>query len=327
MKRRHLVAAMAGALLAPRTGRAQQGRWPVVGFLSISSPEAVRPSLLPAFQRGLAEAGYVEGRNVAIRYVWAEGSYERLPTLAGELVQQKVDVIVAAGGTIAALTSRAATSDIPIVGLAGDDPVRLGLATSIGRPGGNFTGVVQLVVASVGKRAELLHELVPDMKVVAFLDNRLRTNAPQQVSEMQEASRALGLDLVVIDASDDEGLRSALPVARAKAGGLVLAGDPFFFARRTLITSLVQQHALPTIYFFKEFVLSGGLISYGSNLASAFRQIGVYAGRILAGAKASELPLVQQTDKLELVINLKAARALGLTVPTSILIQAEDVFD
>jgi putative tryptophan/tyrosine transport system substrate-binding protein len=327
MRRRHLLTAVAGALLAPRTGQTQEGRRPVVGFLSISSAEAVAPSLLPAFHRGLAEVGYAEGRDVAIQYVWAEGSYERLTALAGELVRRKVDVIVAAGGTIAALVSRAATSDIPIVGLAGDDPVRLGLSTSIARPSANFTGVVQLVVASVGKRLEVLHDLIPDMRVVAFLDNPRRTNATQQVAEMRAASRALGLDMVVVEASDDEGLGSALPAARAQASGLVVAGDPFFFARKTLITTLAERHALPTIYFFKEFVQAGGSTSFGSNLADAFRQIGVYVGRILGGAKLFELPMVQQTDKLELAVNLKAAKALGLTVPALILVQADEIID
>jgi len=327
MRRRHLLTAIAGALLAPRTSHTQEGRRPVVGFLSISSAGAVGSSLLPAFHRGLAEAGYTEGRNVTIHYVWAEGSYERLTALAGELVRRKVNVIVAAGGTIAALVSRAATSDIPIVGLAGDDPVRLGLSTSIARPSANFTGVVQLVVASVGKRLEVLHDLIPDMKVVAFLDNPRRTNAAQQVAEMRAASQALGLDIIVVEASDDEGLRSVLPAARAQAGGLVVAGDPFFFARKTLITTLAERHALPTIYFFKEFVQAGGLISFGSNLTDAFRQIGVYVGRILGGATPFDLPMVQQTDKLELAVNLKAAKALGLTVPALILAQADEIID
>lgn len=327
MRRRHLLAAAAGALLAPRTGRAQQARRPVVGFLSISSAAAVGPSLLPAFHRGLGEAGYGEGRNVEIRYVWADGSYDRLAALAGELARQRVDVIVAAGGTIAALASKAATSEIPIVGLAGDDPVRLGLVRSINRPGDNFTGVVQLVVASVGKRVELLRELVPDMSVVAFLDNPRRSNASNQVREMREAARALGLEVALIEASDDDALRSALSAARAGAGGLVIAGDPFFFARHALIVALAAQHALPTVYFFKEFVSAGGLISYGSNLADAFHRIGVYTGAILAGARPAELPMAQQTDKLELAVNLGTARTLRLSVPVSILIQADTVIE
>lgn len=326
MRRRDLLALIGGAPALPRALAAQSRGLPVIGFLALSDA-TVRPVLLPAFHRGLGEVGFVEGRNVSLYHVSAEGSYERLPGLATELVRRRVDVIVAAGGTVAALTARAATREIPIVGLAGDDPVRLGLAASIGRPGGNFTGVVQLVVASVGKRLEVMHELIPDAKVIAFLNNPSRPNAALQTREIQVAARALGLGLAVVEAADDETLGTAMATARARAGGLVIAGDPYFLARQGLIVALAAQHGLPTMYFFKDFVLSGGLISYGSSLANAFHQVGVYVGRILGGAKPAELPMAQQSDKLELVINLTVAKALGLAVPDSILVQADEVIE
>lgn len=327
MRRRDLLAFGSAASLLPRVALAQPGRRLTVGYLGLASEATQRPLLLPAFHKGLGEAGFAEGRNVAMRYLWADGLYDRLAPLAAELVREKVDVIAAAGGTITALVARAATRDIPIVGLAGDDPVRLGLAASIGRPGGNFTGVVQLVVASGGKRLELLRELVPDAKVFAFLNNPGRPNAVVQTREMEAAARTLGVTLVIVEADDDADLRTAIATAREKAGGLVIAGDPYYLARQTLITALAQEYALPTMYFFKDFVLSGGLVSYGSDLANAFRQVGFYTGRILGGAKAAELPMLQQSDKLELVINVKVARSIGLKVPDSILVQADEVIE
>ncbi|MFE1598952.1 ABC transporter substrate-binding protein [Methylobacterium sp. ID0610] len=206
-------------------------------------------------------------------------------------------------------------------------PPALGLSGSISRPDGNFTGVVQLVVALVGKRLELMHDVVPQARVIAFLNNPRRPNVSVQTHEMQAAARALGLDLLLVEASDDDGIEAALRSARAAAGALVIAGDPYFLARQQLITSAVARHGLPTTYFFKDFVLIGGLISYGSSLSGAFHQVGIYVGRILSGAKVSDLPMVQQSDKLELVVNLATARSLGLSVPASILAQADAVVE
>jgi putative tryptophan/tyrosine transport system substrate-binding protein len=326
MRRRDLLAIVPGGLALSRTAFAQRSGVPVIGFLALSE-ETVRPVLLPAFHKGLGEAGFVEGRNVAVDYAFADGLYDRLPALAGEFVRRKVDVIVPAGGTVAALVTRAATREIPIVGLAGDDPVRIGLADSINRPGGNFTGVVQLVVDAGGKRLELMRELLPDSRVIGFLNNPSRPYAAIRNEEMRVAAKALGLDVTVLDADDDDALRQAMADARAKAGALVIAGDPYFLARQRLIAALAEQHALPTMYFFRDFVVSGGLISYGSNLANAFYQVGVYVGRILRGAKPADLPMVQQSDKLELVLNLRAARSIGLTVPNTILLQADEIIE
>ena len=284
----------------------------MIGFLAAASSRTLSPVLLPAFRRGLEELGFIEGRNVVVEYVWADGLYDRLPPLAAELVRRRVDVIVAAGGSIAALVAKAATTSIPIIALAGDDPVRLGLAASINRPGGNVTGVVQLVVASEGKRLELLRELVPDAKVVAFLNNPSRPNSQRQTQEMQAAAQALGVGLLVLQADDDDDLALALAAARAEAAAVVVGADAYFFARHERIVALAERHALPAMYFFREFVVAGGLVSYGSSLADAYRQIGVYSGKVLKGADPAELPMSQQSEKLELVINARTAKALGL---------------
>jgi putative ABC transport system substrate-binding protein len=293
----------------------------------VASLSTVAPVLLPAFLRGLGEAGYSDGQNVRIEYLWADGIYEKLPGLAAEFAQRRVDVIVAAGGTITSQTAQAATATIPIIMLAGDDPVRLGVVRSLNKPGGNVTGVFQLVVASGGKRLELLRELVPNAHVVAFLSNPALKNALRQVQEMQAAADALGLKLIVIEADQDADLSAAMAAARAHAGALIVGADPYFLARKERIVSLARDHALPTMYFFREFVMAGGLISYGSNLADAFHRIGIYAGKVLKGTSPGDLPIIQQTDKLELVLNLKTANALGLQVPTPFLASADEVIE
>jgi putative ABC transport system substrate-binding protein len=287
----------------------------------------MRPVLLPAFRRGLEQEGYVEGRDVAIEYSWAEGSYDRLPVLADEAARRRVDVIVAAGGTVAALVAKRATSTVPVIILAGDDPVRLGLVASINRPGGNVTGVAQLVAASEGKRLELLRELVPAAERIAMLANPRRENSERQMQELQAGARALGITLHVIEAGADDELPRAMGEARNRADALIVAADPYFFARHDRIVGLAALHSLPSIYFFREFVTAGGLVSYGSNLADAFREIGSYAGKVLRGGNPGEMPMVQQSDKLELVVNLKTAATLGLTIPLTILARADEVIE
>jgi putative ABC transport system substrate-binding protein len=326
VRRREFIGFISSAATLSFAAEAQQKR-PVIGFFGVHSPGTLAPGLLPAFWRGLNEVGYHEDRNVVVDYVWAEGRYERLPGLAAELVRRRVDVIVAAGGSIAAQTAKNATSTIPIIILAGDDPVRLGLVNSINRPGGNLTGVAQLVVASEAKRLELLRELVRTVDVVAFLSNPARSNSERQVAEMQKAAAALGLKLLIIEADEDDDLAPAFARARAEAGALVVGADPYFFVRRDRLVALAADHTLPTMYFFREFVLAGGLVSYGSNLASAFHQVGVYTGKVLNGSPPAELPLVQQSDKLELILNVRTARALGLTIPPTLLARADEVIE
>jgi putative tryptophan/tyrosine transport system substrate-binding protein len=327
MERREFIGGLgAAATTWPRSAWAQV-RPPVIGVFGPHSSKTFAVTLLPAFHRGLAEQGYEEGRNVSVEYLWSDGSYERLPSLMAELVRRKVDVIVAAGGGTAALTAKDANTTIPIIILAGDDPVRLGLVSSINRPGANITGVVQLVVASEGKRLELMHELVPDAKVIAFLINPIRHNAGRQVAAMQTTAEALGVRLTVIEADDDGDLPRAIATARASAGALIIGADAYFFVRHQQIVALVHTHALPTMYFFREFVAAGGLVSYGSNLVSAFHEIGVYAGKVLKGGDPAEMPMVQQSDKLELVLNAATARNLGLTVPLRLLALADEVIE
>ena len=326
MRRRELVASLAAAVW-PLTTSAQQARTPVVGFLGLGSPTTVGPALLAAFYRGLAEAGYTEGRNVAVDYVWAEGFYDRLPTLAAELVRRRVDVIIAAGGTTAALAAKQATTSIPIVILSGSDPVQWGLVASLNRPGGNITGVAQLVVEVEAKRLELLRELVPAAATVALLANPKRPGSERQQQNVLAAARTLGLTLLVVEADEDDDFDPAFATARAGAGALIVSADPFFFARRDRIVALAERHSLPTMYFFREFVAAGGLVSYGSNLGNAYYHIGMYAGKILKGLNPAEMPMVQQSDKLELVINLKTAKALSIQVPATLQTSADEVIE
>jgi len=325
MRRRELVAVLGASAAWPLLVRAQARR-PVIGFFGPLST-TLASALLPAFHRGLAEQGYVEGRSVSVEYLWSDGSYERLPSLMAELVRRKVDVIIAAGGGIAALTAKNAQTTIPIIILAGDDPVRLGLVSSINRPGANITGVVQLVVASEGKRLELMRELVPEAKVIAFLTNPARPNAEPQVVAMQTTAAALGVTLTVVRADHDDDLPRAVAAARASAGALIIGADPYFFVRKEQIVALAETHALPTMYFFREFVAAGGLVSYGSNLVNAYHQVGVYAGKFLKGGDPAEMPMVQQSDKLELVLNANTAKNLGLTVPPTFLARADEVLE
>jgi putative tryptophan/tyrosine transport system substrate-binding protein len=282
---------------------------------------------LPGFHQGLKEAAYTEGRNVAIEYRWAEDRYDRLPALAANLVDRHVTVI-AAPNTPAALAAKAATTTIPIVFLVGGDPVAIGLVASLARPGGNLTGVTNLTAQVGSKRLELLHALVPTAITVALLVNPSSPElAEPQSQELQVAARSLGLQLHVLNASTEREIDMAFAtVVQLRPGGLVIVPDPFFTNRSERLAALALRHAIPTIFHYPEFTAAGGLMSYGSNLRDLLRWSGLYTGRILKGEKPADLP-VQQATKVELIINLKTARALGLEVPTSILVRADEVIE
>jgi putative ABC transport system substrate-binding protein len=326
VRRRDLLALLGGTtVLWPRAAEAQQTAMPVIGFLSGVSPGPYAP-FVAAFQRGLSETGYVEGQNVAIEYRWAEGHYDRLTALAAELVGRKVDLIAAGGGTVAAIAAKSATSTIPIVFAGGGDPVANGLVASLARPGGNVTGAVFLAVELVPKRFELLSELVPQARVIALLVNP-NPNAERIIRDVQEAARAKRVQLQVLKAATEGEIDAAFTaLVQLRAGALLVIGDVFFNVQREHLVALASRHAIPTIYGFREFVDSGGLISYGTGIASIYRLAGTYAGRILKGAKPADLP-VQQPTRFELVINLKTAKALGLVVPQALLARADEVIE
>ena len=326
MRRRAFMALLGGAAAAwPLRARAQQSAVPVVGFLS-SQSAATSAYLVAALRQGLNQSGFIEGQNVAMEYRWADGRYDQLPALAAELVRRPVAVIVASAPP-AALAARAATSTLPIVFSGGIDPVKLGLVAGLNRPGGNITGVSQFSTALEGKRLELLHELVPHAAVIAMLVNPTFAGTDAITDDMQSAARALGLKLNVLKASSEHDLEAAVAsIGQLGAGALVVASDPFFFGRHDRVVTVVAHHAVPAIYQFREFAAAGGLMSYGTNLADAYRQVGVYTGRILKGEKPGDLPVVQPT-KFELVINLKTGKTLGLDVPDKLLARADEVIE
>jgi putative tryptophan/tyrosine transport system substrate-binding protein len=324
MRRRELMVLLGGAMTAARALRAQQKAMPVLGFLSSASPGPYAP-FVAAFRQGLSDTGYVEGRNLTIEYRWAEGSYDRLPALAADLVGRKVDLIMASTPP-SALAAKSATSTIPIVFRGGSDPVGDGLVASLARPGGNLTGV-SLDDDLTAKRLELLSELVPQARVVALLVNPNNANAEPQIRDVQEAARVKGLQLAILKAGTESEIDAAFPsLVRLGAGALVVGADPFFTERREQLVALASHHAVPAIYPVREIAAAGGLISYGASLPAVFRQLGTYAGKILKGAKPAELP-VEQPTTFELVVNLKTADALGLTVPPSILARADEVIE
>jgi putative ABC transport system substrate-binding protein len=325
VKRRTFITLLGGAAAWPLAARAQQPM-PVIGYLSSRSPDDTR-HLLAAFLRGLNEAGYVEGQNVAIEYRWALGQYDRLPAMAAELAGRPVAVLVATGGEPAALAAKAATSTVPIVFATGGDPVQLGLAASYNRPGGNATGINFLTATMEAKRLGLLHELVPQATAIGVLVNPNFPLAETQLRDGQEAARTLGLQVHALRANTDREIDVAFETAaREHIGALAVAAAPFFDTRRGQLVALAARHAVPAVYQFREYAAAGGLMSYGIDPLDAYRQVGIYAARILKGAKSAELPLLQPT-KFEFVINLKAAKALGLTLPSGLLSIADEVIE
>jgi putative ABC transport system substrate-binding protein len=326
MRRRELVFLLGGAVTVPRVLLAQQKAMPVIGYLNSGSPSSTAPGVA-AFREGLSESGYVEGQNVAIEYRWAEGHYDWLPPLAADLVGRKVDVITTGGGETPALAVKNATSTIPIVFIAGGDPVGAGLVASLARPGGNLTGFTVLTGELIAKRLELLSELVPQAKVIAMLLNPNSKFAESQMRTAQEAARAKGLQLHIMKAGADGEFETAFAtLVQLQAGALLVGPDPFFFSRREQLVALAAHHAVPAVYEWREFAEAGGLISYGTSITGTWHQVGIYVGKILKGAKPADLP-VQQPTTFELVVNLKTAQQLGLTVPPSILARADEVIE
>jgi len=323
MRRRELLLLLGGAMTA-RTLRAQQKAVPVIGVLSFGSPGPAEP-FVAAFRQGLSETGWVEGQNVAIEYRWAEGDYDRLPGLAGDLVDRKVDVIVT-GGPPATVAAKNATATIPIV-LTGGDPVGEGFVASLARPGGNLTGVTFMITELMPKRFELLSELVPQAKAVALLVNPNNSGTDAMIRDVETAARAKGMQLHILRAGAESEIDTAFATfVRLHPDALVVGADPLFSSFRERVVELASRHAVPTIFQWREFAASGGLISYGPSIVAAYRQVGIYAGNILKGANPGDLP-VQQPTKFELVINLKTAKALGLTVPQSLLARADEVIE
>jgi len=324
MDRRTFIGSFGGGLLAlPLAARAQKSATPVIGFLSGAS-RAQWTANVAGFRQGLNETGYEEGKNVGIEFRWAEGHYERLPALAADLVRRRVAIIVANGGSSSALAAKAATSTIPVVFTVGVDPVELGLVAGLGQPGGNVTGVSFFAFALVAKRLEFLHELVPKATVIALLINPNSVAAESTVREVQDAgARLFRQQLHVLRARTEQDIDAAFAtLVQLRADALVVDPDPFFNVRREQLVSLAARHAMPAIFELREFVTAGGLMSYGASLVEVYRQAGIYTGKILQGAKPADLPVVQPT-KVELVINAKTARALGLTIPQSLRVLAE----
>jgi putative ABC transport system substrate-binding protein len=325
VNRRELVLLLGGAVAAPGAVHAQQKAMPVIGFLDSASSGPEAP-FLAAFHHGLSETGYVEAQNVVIEYRWAEGNYDRLPALAAGLVGRQVDVI-AADSIPGARAAKNATTTIPIVFEVGIDPVEFGLVASLARPGGNLTGVGHINVDLVPKRFELLSELVPQAGAFVLLVNPTNENAERVVRNGQDAARAKGVQLTILKAASESEIDTAFAtLAQLRAGALLVSPDPFFISWREQLVALASRHAVPAIYSLREAVAVGGLISYGTSRTSVFRLLGIYAGKILKGAKPADLP-VQQPTTFELVVNLKTAQALGLTVPPSILARADEVIE
>src|SRR5215471_9871079 len=327
MRRIGLMVVLAlGLLIAPLAAVAQQKAMPVIGVLNTGSAGVSSEPFMGAFRQGLSEAGYVEGQNVAIEYRLAEGHYGRLPALAADLVGRKVDLIMASTPP-SALAAKGATSTIPIVFRGGADPVGSGLVASLARPGGNLTGVSVIADELTAKRLELVSELVPRARVIALLMNPNNASAERVIRDVQEAARTKGLQLHVLKASSESEIDIAFAsLVQLHAGALVVGGDPFLTNQREQPVALASRRAVPSIYQWREFVASGGLISYGPSLTSAFRLVGHYVGKVLKGAKPADMP-VQQSTTFELVINLKTAKALGLTIPPSLLARADQVIE
>jgi putative ABC transport system substrate-binding protein len=327
LKRREVITFLGGAAAWPLAARAQQPGMPVIGFLHLTSLETNRENLT-AFRLGLGDIGYIEDKNVAIEYRWAHGRNDQLPILVAELVARQVSVIVVLESTNGALSAKAATKTIPIVFMQGADPVRIGLVDSLNRPGGNLTGINLFLVEVVAKRLELLLELVPTVKSIAYLRNL--TNpvfAETETKEVQAAARALGVRLLPVNASRPSEIETAFAnLVEERADALLVSGDGFLFTYADQIVALAGRHAVPAIYSIRRYTAAGGLMSYGTNFLEAWRQAGVYTGRILKGERPADLPM-QQVTKIELVINLKTVKALGLTVPLPLIGRADEVIE
>jgi putative ABC transport system substrate-binding protein len=327
VKRRQFITLLGGATVAwPIAARAQQPEMPVIGFLGSRSPDD-SANLVAAFRAGLGETGFVENSNIRIEFRWAEGHYDRLATLAADLAARQVAVLAAPGGIAAGLAAKAATTKIPIIFLTGADPVQFGLVTSLSRPDGNLTGVAILTNTLAPKQLELLHEVAPKATLVAFLVNPKNPIAETDTRDLKSAAETTQQRILVFNASNESEIDSAFAaLVQQQVGALLVQSDPFFNSRPDKIVTLAARHAIPAIYQWRDFAVAGGLMSYGTVLADAYRQVGIYAGRILKGAKPSDLP-VQQSVKVQLVINLKTAKTLGLTVPLPLLGRADEVIE
>jgi putative tryptophan/tyrosine transport system substrate-binding protein len=325
--RREFITLLGGAAAWPLAARAQQPAMPVVGFLNPTSPDT-NADRLRGFRQGLKDTGYVEGENVAIEYRWADNQLDRLPELAAELVRRRVAVIATTGGAPPALAAKAATTTIPVVFVVGEDPVKLGLVASLARPGGNATGINFFNVELTAKQLELLRELVPGATRVAVLVNPTNAaNAETTLRDVGQSARAMGLQILVLNASTSREIEAAFAtIVRERPDALFVGPDTFFLSRRVQLVHLATRHAVPASYGVRDYAQAGGLMSYGTSLTDAYHQVGVYTGRLLKGAKPADLPVVQPT-KFELVINLQAARMLGLTVPDTVLARADEVIE
>jgi len=327
MRRRDFISLVGGSTVAwPLAARAQQQAMPVVGFLGTTTPDDFADRVA-AFRGGLKEAGYIEGKNVVVEYRWPEGNYDRLPTLAADLVRLQVAVIAAVGGEPSPLAAKAATATIPIVFSIGGDPVRLGLVASLNRPGGNITGVNFFQSDLGAKRLGLLHELLPKASVIGMLVNLTFGDAETHVRDAKEAALPLGVQIHVVRARTTDDFDTAFAtLAQQKIDALLLANDAFFLSERRKLIALAARYAIAAVYFWREFAVDGGLMSYSPSLSQAYRQVGIYTGKILNGAKPADLPVVQAT-KFEFVINLKTAKTLGLTFPSGLLAIADEVIE
>ncbi|HEV2669106.1 MAG TPA: ABC transporter substrate-binding protein [Blastocatellia bacterium] len=322
--RRHFLITTGALLVAPLAARAQKKTMPAIGYLSGGAPAPFAP-LADAFRQGLSETGYIEGQNVTIEYRWAAGQYDRLPGLAADLVGRKVDVIATSGGDLAARAAKNATPTIPIVSTIGDDPVAVGLVASLARPGGNLTGVGFMFVQLHAKRLELMAELVPQAKVIALLVNPKSPQTERVTQAVQEAARGKGMNLHVLTAGAESEIDIAFAsLVQSRVGAVLVQADPFYLARREQIAALAAGYAIPATYEGRPFVAAGGLMSYGPSFTAVYRQLGVYVGKVLKGAKPGDLP-VEQPTKFELVLNLKTAKKLGLNISRDFLARVDEV--